>query len=152
MFEIQFVDSLRFMPTAISSFADNLSEIYTKKCRSSKEIENPDFEYCFVELTGDKLVYKCGECKKEWEEPLDHKLIGSFPSVFEFSDGDLDKFVLLLRKGVYLYKYMNSWENFQETPLPNKKDFHSKLNSEGISNYDCDHAKKVWNKKCWGIS
>ena len=75
-----------------------------------KKIENPDFKYCFVELNDDKLVYKCGEFKKEWEEPLDHKLIESFPSVYEFFEGEHDKFVLSLRKGVYPYEYMNSWE------------------------------------------
>ena len=30
MFQIQFIDSLRFMPTALSDLADNLSEIYKK--------------------------------------------------------------------------------------------------------------------------
>ena len=66
MFEIQFIDSLGFMPTALSILADNLFEIYIKKCRSCKKIENPDFEYCFVELSNDdKSVFKCGECKKE---------------------------------------------------------------------------------------
>ena len=89
------------MPKAISSLADNISEIYTKKCDSCKKIENPDFKYCFVELNNDdKLVYKCGEWEKEWEESLNHKLMESFPGVFEFCDGYLDKFVLLLRKGV----------------------------------------------------
>ena len=39
---------------------------------------------------------------------------------------------------------MNSWEKFEETSLPDKKDFHSKLNSEDISDYDYEHAKKVW--------
>ena len=80
----------------------------------------------------------------EWEEPLDHKLIESFPSVYEFCDGDLDKVVLLLKKGVYPYEYMDSWEKFEETSLPDKKDFHSKLNSEDISDYDYEHAKKIW--------
>ena len=67
MFEIQFIDSLRFMPTALSNITDNLSEIYKKECPycKNKKIENSDFEYCFVELNGDKLVYKCGECGKE---------------------------------------------------------------------------------------
>ena len=36
MFEIQFIDSFRFMPTTLSKLVDNLSEIYTKKYRSCK--------------------------------------------------------------------------------------------------------------------
>ena len=39
---------------------------------------------------------------------------------------------------------MNSREKFDETSLPDKNDFHSKLNSEDISDYDYQHAKKVW--------
>ena len=65
--------------------------------------------------------------------------------MYEFCEGDLDKFVLLLRESVYPYEYMHSWEKFEEMSLPDKKDFHSKLNSEDISDYDYEHAKKVWN-------
>ena len=79
-----------------------------------KKIENSDFEYCFVKLNNDdKLVYKCGECNTEWEEQLDHKLIENFPGVYEFCEVDLEKFVLLLRKGVCPYEYMDSWQKFE---------------------------------------
>ena len=39
---------------------------------------------------------------------------------------------------------MDSWEKFEETTLPSKKDFYNKLNSTDISDYDYEHAKKVW--------
>ena len=39
---------------------------------------------------------------------------------------------------------MDSCEKFEKTTLPDKKDFYSKLNSEGISDYDYEHARKVW--------
>ena len=42
----------------------------------------------------------------------------TFSSIYQFCDGDLNKFVLLLRKGVYPYEYMDSWEKFDETTLP----------------------------------
>ena len=39
---------------------------------------------------------------------------------------------------------MDSWEKFEETSLPPKKDFYNKLNLEDISDHDYEHAKKVW--------
>ena len=56
----------------------------------------------------------------------------------------LNKFVLILRKGVYPYEYMDSWEKFNETALPPKKDFYSNLNLEDFSDEDYKHAQKVW--------
>ena len=49
------------------------------------------------------------------------------------------------RKGVYPYEYMDSWERFEETRLPPKEAFYSKLNMEGISDKDYEHAQQVWN-------
>ena len=51
---------------------------------------------------------------------------------------------MLLRKGVYPYEYMDSWEDFDETSLLDKKAFYSKLNLEDISDRDYEHAQKVW--------
>ena len=42
-------------------------------------------------------------------------LIGKFPRIYQFYNGDLNKFVLLLRKSVYPYEYMDSWGRFNET-------------------------------------
>ena len=39
---------------------------------------------------------------------------------------------------------MNSWKKIDETSLLDKKYFHSKLNSEDISDYDYELAKNVW--------
>ena len=51
---------------------------------------------------------------------------------------------MLLRKGVYPCEYMDSWEKFDETALPPKKDFYSNLNLENISDEDYTHAQKIW--------
>ena len=64
--------------------------------------------------------------------------------VYQFSDGDLNKFVLLLPKDIYPYEYMDSWERFNETSLPPKKSFYTELNLEDISDKDYLHAQKVW--------
>ena len=49
----------------------------------------------------------------------------------------------MLRKGVYPYEYMDSRVKFDETTLPAKEVFHSKLNLENISDEDYLHARKV---------
>ena len=55
-----------------------------------------------------------------------------------------DKFNLLTRKGVYPYEYMDSLEKLEETTLPPKEAFYSRLNDGGISDEDYAHAQKVW--------
>ena len=82
---------------------------------------------------------RCKECKK-----LIEGLIKKFTSMYQFCNGDLNKFILLLRKCVYPYEYMDSWEKFDETTLSPKETFHSNLNLEDISDEDYAHAQKVW--------
>src|SRR5437868_6150443 len=55
-----------------------------------------------------------------------------------------DQFRLLLRKGVYPYEYMNSFERFQEQQLPPKESFYSALSGAGIEDEDYHHAERVW--------
>ena len=51
--------------------------------------------------------------------------------------------ILLLQKGVYPYEYMDDWEKFNETSLPEKEDFYSHLNMEDITDADYAHPKTV---------
>jgi hypothetical protein len=57
-----------------------------------------------------------------------------------------EKAELLLRKGVYPYSYMDSWERFEETELPPLECFYSHLTSSGISNEDYQYAQKIWDE------
>ena len=61
-----------------------------------------------------------------------------------FCNDDLNKFVLSLRKGVYPYEHMDSWEKFDETSIPPKEAYYSKQNEEGISDADYAHVQKLW--------
>ena len=54
--------------------------------------------------------------------------------------------MLLLRKGVYPYDYMDDWDRFNEEKLPNKSDFYNSLNMEDISEIDYRHAFQVFKK------
>ena len=65
-----------------------------------------------------------------------NELIKKFPNIDQFCNGDINKFVLLLRKGVYSYEYMDSCERFDETSLPDKKAFYSELYQEDITDKD----------------
>ena len=71
--------------------------------------------------------------------------------MYQFRNGDLNKFVLLLRKGVYPYKYMDSWETFNETSLPPKKYFYSELTLEDITDKEYNHTQKVFAEFCTDI-
>ena len=73
-----------------------------------------------------------------------NRLIKKFPNVHHYCNGDPNNFFLLLRKDVYPYEYMDSWERFNETSLSDKEAFYSKLNEEGISNINYAHGQNVW--------
>ena len=47
------------------------------------------------------------------------------------------------QKFVYPYEYMDIWEKFEETKLPLKNAFYSKLNMKGISDEDYEYAEQV---------
>ena len=67
--------------------------------------------------------------------------------MYQFCKGDLNKFVLLLRKGIYHYEYIDSSEKFNETSIPPKVVFYSELNLEVITNEDYADYGSIWNKK-----
>ena len=62
-----------------------------------------------------------------------------------FRNNDLNKFILLLRKGVYPYEYMDNWERFNETSLPSKESFYSNFIMEDIDDIDYRHGNNVFN-------
>ena len=124
------------MSTSLSKLVDNLSEIYSKKCRD----KNYKSECEFKELKNNKLSYNCKECRKKLK-PI-NGLIKKFPNTYKFCNNDINKFILLLRKGAYPYEYMDSWERFSEATLLNKNAFYSKLYLENITDEDIYMLKK----------
>ena len=51
---------------------------------------------------------------------------------------------LLKQKGFYPYEYMNTEEKFNDTKLPPREAFYSKLSGRGITKADYKHAWNVW--------
>ena len=67
-----------------------------------------------------------------------------FKNTYSFCYNDFNKFILLLRKGIYPYEYMESWERFKETSLPSKQEFYSSLNMEDVDKIDYRHGNNVF--------
>ena len=96
-----------------------------------------DCKYCldYMKHKVEKLIFRCFNCKKNYEKDFNKELIKRFANTYSFCSKDLNKFILLLRKGVS-YEYMDNSERFDETSLPDKELFYSSLNMENIENID----------------
>ena len=75
---------------------------------------------------------------------LDKLVAANPPEAFQITARYEQLRELLMRKGVYPYEYMDSWERFTDTQLPPKTSFYSKLTGNHISDEDYTHAQNVW--------
>ena len=129
------------MSTSLSSLVDNLFEkLHSDKCRDCK------FELYYMSFEDNQLIFQCFECKRNYMKDFNKESIKRFVNTYEFCNGDINKFILLLRKGVYPYEYMGSWERFNQTSLPDKKAIYSELNLEDITDKDMSDMSML--KKC----
>ena len=144
-YKIKFIDSFRFMSSSLSKLVHNLSEgIHNNKCVDCKSSLDYIKTHSSLERKNEKLILECYNCKQRYGKKLNKELIKRFASTYEFCNNDLNKFVLLLRKGVYPYEYADTWEKFSKISLPSKEDFYSNLNMEDISDIDYRHANNVF--------
>ena len=138
-YKIKFIDTYIFMSSSLSKLVDNLSEgIHNNKCADCKSCLD------YIKTKNEKLIFKCFSCEQYCTKKFNKELIKRFKSMYEFCNKDLNKFILLLRKGVYPYEYMDNWERFDETSLPNKESFYSNLNMENIDDIDYTHSNDVF--------
>ena len=129
------------MSSSLSKLIDNLSE----GLHNNKYL---DCESCFnyMKTKTEKRILKCFNCKKNYEKDFNKELIKRFASTYEFCSKDPNKFILLLRKGAYPYEYMDNWERFDETSIPNKESFYSNLNMENIEDIGYRHSNNVFKR------
>ena len=99
-YEAKLIDSERFMATSLSNLVDNVTEgIHKIKCKDCD---------CFLEYESVKdnsINYKCLSCNKDYSNKIDEEK--RFKNTFKFSKNDINKFILLLRKRIYPYEYMD---------------------------------------------
>ena len=124
------------MHDSLSNLVDNLSEV------NNKELKNKftDNMRSMIDSLSQSISKVSEIDNKITKAPLTEK----FPNTYQLCNKDLNKFALLLRKGVYSYEYMDSWKRFKEESLPDKEYFYSELNKEHITDEDYAHAQKVW--------
>ena len=91
-------DGFRFMSSSLSNLADNLSEgLYNDRCIDCKSCLD------YMTTKDEQLIFRCFKCKKNYKKDFNKELIYRFESIYKFCHGDINKFILLLRKGVYPY-------------------------------------------------
>ena len=141
--ENKFIDNMRSMIASLSQSIDKVSEINKKIMRiDKKEPENKLIDNMrSMKVSLSQSIDAVSETDKKISQEV---LIEKFPNTYQLCNKDLNKFSLLLRKGVYPYEYMDRWKKFNEASIPDKKDFYSELNKEGITDKDYEHAQKVW--------
>ena len=122
------------MACPLSNLANNLSEvIYKIKCKNGHDNQNCEtcaitYEVCdcFFENTNfkdDIIEFKYLCCNKNFQQKFYEKLKERFFNTNKFSNHGINNFILFLQQGVYLYKYKDDWEKFNETSLDEKKIF-----------------------------
>ena len=140
-------------------FIKELAKHTTKMGLIAKNTEN--YISFSVKVEVDKFIDKAGN---EKSKEIELRFIDSFKFMSSSLDSSVNNLAkgghefwgfekrspkqkeLLIRKGVYPYEYMDSWDKFEEKRLPSKDEFYSKLNMSGISKKDYQHACKVWNE------
>ena len=115
----KFIDNMKSMMTSLSQSINKISEIdrkisqIDKKEQKNKSIENMRSMVSSLSQSIDKV--------SEIDKKISYAaLIEKFPNTYQLCNKDLNKFALLLRKGVYPYEYMDCSEKFKEESLPDK--------------------------------
>ena len=158
-------------PKSISVFFHNLSgydsHLFIKKLGSPDKKENidciPNNEEKYISFS---KTIKTGQYINKKGEVKDKTFKIVFKDSLKFMSSSLGALVnnlpkdafknllkyftpkqaeILKQKGFYPYEYMNTEEKFNDTKLPPREAFYSKLSGRGIKEKDYNHAWNVWN-------
>ena len=143
--KLKLIDSCRLITASLDTHVNNLSELF-EWFRTNKKNQA-------IELSHDNthIYSRCKTCDKKSKQTIE-LLKEKFKYTCTLCNDNISKFLLLLRKEVYPYEYMNTFDKFKETHLPSYESFYSSKTDTNITRQDYKHAQKVWNKfKCKNI-
>ena len=86
----------------------------------TKNIKLAKLNIAYTNFEDNVIEYKCLYCNKSYEQHFHEKLKKQFLNTYKLLNHNKNKFILLLRKGVYPYEYLDDWEKFNETSLLEK--------------------------------
>ena len=129
---LQFIDSARFMASSLTNIANNLSEGVDKiKCKfenndDKSETSRIKYKYCdyflgYPDFKDDLIKYQYLCYNKNYQDKFVEKFKERFYNTYTFSNHNNSKFILLLRKVVYSYEYMDDREKSNVTLLQSPK-------------------------------
>ena len=113
-YNLRFIDSARHMNESLCTLVDNLSGLRNCYCEK-KSFDNIKTTYKVI--NNEYIVNtRCKACL--WQKGIKlSELVKNVPNTYNLCRGGVEKFLLLLRKGVYSYEYMNKMSKFIEKEL-----------------------------------
>ena len=122
---MRFLDTLAFMPSSLSKLVD---------------IMNP-YNIDDVEDIEETKINKAKQLKDEITN-IDVLRV-KFKNTSEHFKDD-KQFLLMIKKGIYPYDYITSYDVLKEIELPSQDKFYSTLSNSECSDSDYANAKYVW--------
>ena len=116
-YKSHFTDSARFM----ANFAEGIHKIKRKYRHGDKK-----YEACGIKCKDCQccLEYRCLCCNRNYQKKINEHLKKQFSNTYRFSCHGINKFILLLQKGVFPFEYMDDCEKCKVMLLLEKDDFY----------------------------
>jgi hypothetical protein len=106
-----------------------INNAFCTTCKKERPLKEPQFRIARNNI----LAYdECYFCQKEIHTVCDYKTLTLFNKLFHWAK--LEDKCFLLRKGVYPYEWVNTYDKF-----------HSKLTGKSISDKEYKFATQLWN-------